>query len=251
MNNKKPIVFMSLLFTVFLALGVTLAYFTTSDTFNNEFTAGTYSIETQEAFVSPDSWKPGDTVEKTIIATNKGNTPAAVRIKLTPSWEDKNGNPLSLTDNNDNEAAVINFNSNFNDKWVYQDGYYYYLRPLDENESTTTLIESVTFNPAVNFDKTRDCDTVNGVTTCTTTFNDYAGGKYTLKIEVETAQYDKYKDIVEEDLRNKKYNYDNIFKNKTVSILTDEKQENSVALIEYKEPLFKRIFDRIKNFLKK
>ena len=64
-------------------------------------------------------------------------------------------------------------------------------------------------------------------------------------------QYDKYKDIVEEDLRNKKYNYDNIFKNKTVSILTDEKQENSVALIEYKEPLFKRIFDRIKNFLKK
>ena len=64
-------------------------------------------------------------------------------------------------------------------------------------------------------------------------------------------QYDKYKDIVEEDLRNKKYNSDNIFKNKTVSILTDEKQENSVALIEYKEPLFKRIFDRIKNFLKK
>lgn len=64
-------------------------------------------------------------------------------------------------------------------------------------------------------------------------------------------QYDKYKDIVEEDLRNKKYNYDNIFKNKTVSISTDEKKENSVALIEYKEPLFKRIFDRIKNFLKK
>lgn len=64
-------------------------------------------------------------------------------------------------------------------------------------------------------------------------------------------QYDKYKDIVEEDLRNQKYNYDNIFKNKTVSISTDEKKENSVALIEYKEPLFKRIFDRIKNFLKK
>ncbi len=64
-------------------------------------------------------------------------------------------------------------------------------------------------------------------------------------------RYDKYKDIVEEDLRNKKYNYDNIFKNKTVSISTDEKQEYSVALIEYKEPLFKRIFDKIKNFFQK
>ena len=64
-------------------------------------------------------------------------------------------------------------------------------------------------------------------------------------------QYDKYKEIVEEDLRNKKYNYDNIFKNKTVNISTDEKQENSVALIEYKEPFFKRIFDKIKNFFKK
>ncbi len=64
-------------------------------------------------------------------------------------------------------------------------------------------------------------------------------------------RYDKYKDIVEEDLRNKKYNYDNIFKNKTVSISTDEKQEYSVALIEYKKPLFKRIFDKIKNFFQK
>ena len=195
MNNKKPIVFMSLLFTVFLALGVTLAYFTTSDTFNNEFTAGTYSIETQEAFVSPDSWKPGDTVEKTIIATNKGNTPAAVRIKLTPSWEDKNGNPLSLTDNNDNEAAVINFNSNFNDKWVYQDGYYYYKNALDENQSTTTLMNSVTFNPEVDINSSTNCNTVDGVTSCRTTFSGYSGGKYTLEVQVETCQYDKYQEI--------------------------------------------------------
>ena len=195
MNNKKPIVFMSLLFTVFLALGVTLAYFTTSDTFNNEFTAGTYSIETQEAFVSPDSWKPGDTVEKTIIATNKGNTPAAVRIKLTPSWEDKNGNPLSLTDNNDNEAAVINFNSNFNDKWVYQDGYYYYKNALDENQSTTTLMNSVTFNPDVDINSSTNCNTVDGVTSCRTTFAGYSGGKYTLEVQVETCQYDKYQEI--------------------------------------------------------
>ena len=193
-NNKKPVLFIGLLVIVFLTIGVTLAYYTTTDTFNNEFNTGNYSIQTQEAFVSPDNWTPGTTTTKTVIATNKGNTPAAVRIRLTPSWEDKNGDPLPLTDGT-NVAAIINYAPDKDVKWTYQDGYYYYLRPLDENESTTTLLESVTFNPAVNFDKTRDCDTVNGVTTCTTTFNDYAGGKYTLQIEVETAQYDKYKEI--------------------------------------------------------
>ncbi len=193
-KNKKPIIFIGLLVSVFLVVGVTLAYYTTTDTFNNEFNTGNYSIQTQEAFVSPDNWTPGTTTTKTVIATNKGNTPAAVRIKLTPSWEDKNGDPLPLTDGT-NEAAIINYSFDKDYKWIYQDGYYYYIRPLHENESTSTLIDSVTFNPAVTFDKTRDCDTVNGVTTCTTTFNDYAGGKYTLKIDVETAQYDKYKEI--------------------------------------------------------
>ncbi len=194
MKNKKPVLFIGLLVVLFLAIGVTLAYYTTTDTFNNEFNTGNYSIQTQEAFVSPDNWTPGTTTTKTVIATNKGNTPAAVRIKLTPSWIDVNGDPLPLTDGT-NEAAIINYAFDKDYKWIYQDGYYYYIRPLNENESTSTLIDSVTFNPTVTFDKTRDCDTVNGVTTCTTTFNDYAGGKYTLKIEVETAQYDKYKEI--------------------------------------------------------
>jgi len=194
MKNKKTIIFISLITVVLLAIGVTLAYYTSSDTFNNEFVTGNYSIETQESFVSPSNWTPGTTTPKTVIATNKGNTPAAVRIKLTPSWQDKDGNPLPLSDGT-NDAAIINFASNLNSKWIYQDGYYYYNRALKENKSTTSLIESVTFNPDLAIDTSSDCDTVNGVTTCTTTFNDYAGGKYTLQIEVETAQFDQYKNI--------------------------------------------------------
>ena len=193
-KNKKPILFLLLIAVVGIVVGGTLAYFTTTDTYTNIFNTGSYDIEMIETFVSPDNWTPGTTTPKTIIATNHGTTPAAVRVKLTPSWEDKKGDPLPLTDGT-NEAAIINFNSNLNRKWVYQDGYYYYKRALNENQSTTTLLNSVTFNPEVTFDKTRDCDTVNGVTTCTTTFNDYAGGKYTLKIDVETAQFDKYQEI--------------------------------------------------------
>ena len=194
MKNKKSIIFISLITVVLLAIGVTLAYYTSSDTFNNEFVTGTYSIETQETFESPSNWTPGTTTPKTVIATNKGNTPAAVRIKLTPSWQDKDGNPLPLSDGT-NDAAIINFASNLNSKWIYQDGYYYYNRALKENKSTTSLIESVTFNPDFAIDTSSDCESVNGLTTCTTTFNDYAGGKYTLQIEVETAQFDQYKNI--------------------------------------------------------
>lgn len=193
-KNKKPVIFIGLLVAVFLVIGVTIAYYTSTDTFNNEFNAANYEMEVEETFESPDNWTPGTTTPKEIIATNKGNTPAAVRIKLTPSWVDENGDPLPLTVGA-NEAAIINFASDKDYKWIYQDGYYYYIRPLDENESTSTLIDSVTFNPAISFNNTRECETVNGITTCTTEFNDYSGGKYTLKIEVETAQYNKYREI--------------------------------------------------------
>ena len=78
-KNKKPIIFMSLLVIIFLTIGATLAYFTTTDTFNNEFYASEYDVETQESFVSPDNWKPGDTTPKTVIATNHGDIPQGIQ----------------------------------------------------------------------------------------------------------------------------------------------------------------------------
>lgn len=50
----------------------------------------------------------------------------------------------------------------------------------------------------------------------------------------------KYKDELKE-----KYNPDNIFKNKVSQI---EKVDNSVAMVEYKESIFKRIAKKIKSF---
>ena len=195
MKNKKPIIFLVMLFVVTITVAGTIAYYTSSDTFDNTFNSGTYDVETQENFVSPDNWTPGTTTPKTVIATNKGTTPAAVRVKLTPSWVDKDGNPLSLTDSNDNNVAIINFSNDYTKKWVYQDGYYYYKRALNENQSTTSLLKSITFNPNAEIDKTKNCETVNGITTCRTTYNDYSGGTYTLQVEVETCQYDQYQEI--------------------------------------------------------
>lgn len=43
-----------------------------------------------------------------------------------------------------------------------------------------------------------------------------------------------------------KYNPDDIFKNKKQTISTDENISNTVAMVEYKESIFKRILDKIK-----
>ena len=44
----------------------------------------------------------------------------------------------------DERVAIINFD-NASD-WTYEDGYYYYKYTLSPNESSSSLIESVTFN---------------------------------------------------------------------------------------------------------
>ena len=199
-KNYKPVATLLLLIGLCLVVGGTIAYYTSSDTFNNEFNTGTYVIQTQENFVSPDNWTPGTTTPKTVIATNKGSTPAAVRIKLTPSWVDANGDPLPLKDYEDVEAARIDFSIDSYRRWIYEDGYYYYKRVLKENQSTTPLFNSVTFNPSFEIYSTNNCEEENGVTTCTTEYNYYAGGKYTLQIDIETCQFDKYKEIWNTDI---------------------------------------------------
>ena len=207
-KNIKPIIFMTLLFVACITIGTTIAYYTSSDTFNNSFNTGTYDIETQERFVSPDNWTPGTTTPKEIVVTNKGSIDAAVKVCFRQSWVDKNDNSLSLKaplqGNNSTNAfvALLNFASGSDKKWLedcsndYANKYcFYYYKKLGPNESTSKLLESVTFNPNVTVGNTRNCETVDGVTTCRTTFNGYSGGTYTLDIDIETVQYDQYQNV--------------------------------------------------------
>ena len=204
MKNKKPIIFIALLFVFCIVVGGTIAYYMSSDTFSNAFNTGKYGVTTQEVFESPDNWTPGTTTPKNVHVTNNEDTPVAVRIKLEESWKDSNGDPLPLKDANDNYAAIINYSSNYNSNWINLNNsettntrtqMFYYYKALSKNETTEDLIKSVTFNPNVVIDKDRNCDTVDGVTTCLTEYKDYSGGTYQLKITVETCQYDKYADI--------------------------------------------------------
>lgn len=213
-KSKKSLVALVLV-AVLGIVGVTIAYFTSTDTFENVFGTKPYSMEVTETFTSPDNWIPGTTTPKTVVATNKGDVDAAVRVSYTESWVDSNGNPLSLTDSatpTPNRAAVINFANDYTTKWTKSTeggkDYYYYKTKLAKNASTSSLIQSVTFNPNVTINtsdtctytlndntttttKPADMTTVKSVT-CRTTTDGYAGGTYTLTIKVETVQYDQY-----------------------------------------------------------
>ncbi len=196
MKNKKMLLGILMVFLIG-CIGVTVAYYSSRDTFNNVFNTSNYIMETKEKFESPNDWMPGTTTPKEVIATNRGDTKAVVRVKLEESWEDSSGNPLSLVDREGNQAAIINFAFDKDIKWIYNGGYYYYVRPLDKDESTTSLTESVTFNPNVVTDYSKNCTTNESThtTTCTTETTGYGGGKYKLDITVETSQYDKYQEV--------------------------------------------------------
>ena len=198
MKNKKPLV--ALLFVAVIGVvGGTFAYFTSTDSFQNVFRTQPYHMEVTETFESPSDWTPGTTTDKSVIATNKGDVEAADRVSYTESWQDATSSPLPLEDAGHNRAAIINFADDLDTNWTKSTesgkDYYYYNTRLAKDESTTSFIESVTFNPNVTISTENDCqeDEESNTIICTTATDGYVGGTYTLTITVETVQYDQYR----------------------------------------------------------
>ena len=189
MKNKKSLIAVFLI--IFLAVGATFAYFTTTGTFTNLFNLGNYSIVTEEVFESPDDWSPGDTTPKTITTTNAGTINAAVRVKYIDAWYNENDQQI-LNSGIPNNAVIINFKTPSN--WTYNstDGYYYYNYYLKPGESTTSLIESVTLNSSLG---EATCTEVNDTKSCRTNIQGLAGFKYKLTFTIETVQYDHYESV--------------------------------------------------------
>ena len=209
MKNNKTLIAL-LLVAIIGVVGLTFAYFSNQTTIENEFTTKEYGTSYEEEFVSPANWLPGDTTEKTVIATNTGQVDEAVRISLSESWTPANegaslngwihadGTKSTHTTEtelaNDERVAVINFVDPSD--WTKVGDYYYYNYKLAPSESTTSLIESVTFNSKTKLDDTCVTTVDNGVRTitCNSSGNDYDHATYKLTINIETVQYNKYND---------------------------------------------------------
>lgn len=214
MKNKKSIKALIIVAIVGI-VGFTIAFFANSTNINNEFKTKEYGTTITDEFVSPDSWLPGDTTLKTLLATNTGEVDEAVRISYTEKWETDNNDILNgwiHTDGTksnhesnseletDERVAIINF-TNASD-WTKEGNYYYYNYKLAPNESTSSFIESVTFNPKTKLDNTCVTTENNGAktVTCSSSGNDYDNAKYTITFTIETVQYNKYKEAWETNI---------------------------------------------------
>ena len=197
MKNKKSIMVL-LLVAIIGVVGLTLAYFTNTTTIENEFSTNPYGTTYTEQFVSPTNWTPGTKTDKTLIVTNSGSVDEAVRVEYTENWTSKNGDPLPLKQDN-NDVALINWTNirQWTPKTENNKNYIYYNYKLAPTESTSTLLDSVTFNSAITNNSNCVTDTsVPGqkTVTCSSSGDGYDGATYKLTFKVETVQYDKYKE---------------------------------------------------------
>ena len=189
MKKKKTLVAIIALLLV-VVVGATFAYFQTSASFENVFNTGTYKLVTTEVFESPDNWKPGDEIPKTITTKNEGTIDAAVRVSYTEQWLDENDQ--DITSQVAVGAAIINLDNT--NKWTKEGNYYYYNYILKPNDTTSSFMKSVTLNPNIGSDVT--CTTSqDGLTKTCESSNPALGAKYILTLTKETVQADKYQEV--------------------------------------------------------
>ena len=81
MNNNKSLVFF-LMVAIISIIGLTMAYFSSTTTFENEFKTLEYGTTYIEKFTSPNNWLPGDETEKTLQVKKSGDVDEAVRVKV-------------------------------------------------------------------------------------------------------------------------------------------------------------------------
>lgn len=194
-NKKRLLVVLSI--SLFTIIAGTLAYFTTSSRIANIFKTGIYQNTIIEEFESPKKWIPGTTTPKSVKITNTGNISMAVRASYTEMWVNAKGKEISLLDDNDNVAAIINFNTG----WTRDnDGYFYYgskenKMELLPNTTSSSFISGVTFNKDIASTLTETVSDDGQTITYTSSGNGYDNATYKLTIKIDTVQYDQASSI--------------------------------------------------------
>lgn len=194
-NRKKLLIVGGI--SLFTILGGTLAYFTTSSNITNVFNTAKYETQIVEEFVSPDNWTPGTTTDKTIKITNRGSIDMALRATYTEKWVNANGEQLSLSDSENNTAAIIHFDNSWTKS---EDGYYYYgskeeLTKLSPEQTSSSFITGVTFNENIKANLNTDVSEDGKTITITSTGDGYDDAVYTLTVKIDTIQYDQANNV--------------------------------------------------------
>lgn len=143
--KKKPLIFLLVLCLLGI-VGTTFAYYYTEIAIPNQFKAMTYNVTIEEEF--NDTW---GTKKVSFVNNEETNTPVVLRINYNELWrKEVNGVKLSL-DNNVNGTNVVtkNWTTAFTNDFVDgRDGWYYYKKTLNAEESVQVL-NSISLNESL------------------------------------------------------------------------------------------------------
>lgn len=151
--KRKVLILSVLAILVAILAANTLAYFTADTKAHNVITSGGVSIELNEwanearieKFEDKTGVMPGAEVTKIVEVENVGTGSAWVRVELSIEvWmgdEYEEGLPAEPVHLMYGDTAGCNTTD-----WTYQDGYYYYNKPLAPGETTEPLFTSVAFD---------------------------------------------------------------------------------------------------------
>lgn len=138
MNAKKKLLSIGLAASLaaIAVAGSSLAYFTDSETQDNEYTIGNVDIVLYESSWGSEEANdlyPGEPVAKDPTVLNDGANPAFVRIKVEGAEQ---------------FTFRTNHQEGYNtEKWDLHDGYYYYKGVLEPGVETEALFDQIVLNP--------------------------------------------------------------------------------------------------------
>lgn len=149
-NKKKFWVGMSALAAVGV-ITATVAYFTTSHDFVNNYKNGGYSVEVRDIIneQEADEMYPGQTINTDVTVENTGATPLLTRISyINMEDEDSNGKGIELSQYPTATTLLkLTAGGTGSDKFVYNstDGCYYYKGVLTNTTGAVQHLDSVTY----------------------------------------------------------------------------------------------------------
>lgn len=165
--KKKILTVATIAMLVSIATSGTLAYFNAKGQAHNVITTGGVGIEIVEKIPDGDDpdtelddfedvsgVMPGADVDKIVTVKNIGEAEAWIRVWVNVGISESGDPitnptiknlPLTITTAAGKEIDVITYEVD-ESKWLHgEDGYYYYLKPVDKGDSTDILFDKVHF----------------------------------------------------------------------------------------------------------
>jgi hypothetical protein len=153
LSKKQLSLYLSLMITlIMLSFGVyqTHAALMDKDQKQNDFRIGNVETEIVEEFDPPAVFEPDTDYVKKAAVKNTGEQAIFVRVLALPMLTKKqsDGSVLLLPATTGGPTSVLTIDYNLTDWLDGADGYFYYKKKLNKNETTTNLFTKVRMNAA-------------------------------------------------------------------------------------------------------